>query len=37
MVVMRAGAFSGGVATVQCTFAPEFVGNSSAVEVEVKR
>ena len=37
MVVMRAGAFSGGVATVQCTFAPEFIGNSSAVEVEVKR
>lgn len=37
MVVMRAGAFSGGVATVQCTFAPEFMGNSSAVEVEVKR
>lgn len=37
MVVMRTGAFSGGVATVQCTFAPEFVGNSSAVEVEVKR
>jgi len=37
MVVIRAGAFSGGVATVQCTFAPEFVGNSSAVEVEVKR
>ena len=37
MVVMRAGTFSGGVATVQCTFAPEFVGNSSAVEVEVKR
>lgn len=37
MVVMRAGVFSGGVATVQCTFAPEFVGNSSAVEVEVKR
>lgn len=37
MVVMRAGAFSGGVATVQCTFAPEFVGNSSAVEVEIKR
>lgn len=37
LVVMRAGAFSGGVATVQCTFAPEFVGNSSAVEVEVKR
>ena len=37
MVVMRAGAFSGGVATVQCTFSPEFVGNSSAVEVEVKR
>ena len=37
MVVMRAGAFSGGVATVQCTFAPEFVAHSSAVEVEVKR
>ena len=37
MVVMRAGAFSGGVATVQCIFAPEFVAHSSAVEVEVKR
>ena len=37
MVVMRAGAFSGGMATVQCTFAPEFVAHSSAVEVEVKR
>lgn len=37
MVVMRAGAFSGGVATVQCTFAPEFVAHSSAVVVEVKR
>ena len=37
MVVMRAGAFSGGVATVQCTFAPEFVGHSSAMEVEVNR
>ena len=37
MVVMRAGAFSGGVATVQCTFAPEFVAHSSSVEVEVKR
>ena len=37
MVVMRAGAFSGGVATVQCTFAPEFVAHSSAMEVEVKR
>ncbi len=37
MVVMRSGTFSGGVATVQCTFAPEFVAHSSAVEVEVKR
>ena len=37
MVVIRSGEFSGGISTVQCTFAPEFIAHSSALEVQVKR
>lgn len=37
MVVIRSGEFSGGISTVQCTFAPEFIAHSSALDVLVKR
>ena len=37
MVVIRSEEFSGGISTVQCTFAPEFIAHSSALDVLVKR
>ncbi len=35
--VNRAGSYTGGMASVQCLYAPEFVGNSSGERVEVKQ
>lgn len=37
MLVDRAGTFAAGLSTVQCVFAPEFVGNSSALSVVTER
>ena len=34
--VQQKGAFSGGIATIQCMYAPEFTAHSSAEAVEVK-